>query len=101
MAKEKVLILGLAEVGYTLFYLFKESGKFDVYGFDLDKAKMRDYVGQVKLPHNVDVMHFCYPCPDQEKFVQTTLDYMRKLRPKLTIIESTVNPGTTRRISML
>jgi UDP-N-acetyl-D-mannosaminuronate dehydrogenase len=101
MAKEKVLILGLGEVGHTLFYLFKESGKFDVYGFDLDKVKMRSYVGQVEPPENVDVMHVCYPCPDQEKFVETTLKYIRIFRPKLTIIESTVNPGTTRRIYML
>jgi UDP-N-acetyl-D-mannosaminuronate dehydrogenase len=96
--KEKVLILGLGEVGHTFFYLLKESGKFDVYALDSDKLKMENYVGQGKPPKNVDVMHICYPCPDQEKFVQSTLNYIRAFRPKLTIIDSTVNPGTTRRI---
>jgi len=98
MLKEKVLIVGLGEVGHALFELFKESGKFDVYGFDLDKEKMRKVVGEVKQPKKVDVMHICYPCAEQEKFVQTTLDCIRKFEPELTIIESTVPPGTTQKV---
>lgn len=98
MLKERVLIVGLGEVGYTLFELFRESGKFDVYGFDADERKMRKIVGEIEPPKKLDVMHICYPCPEQEEFVQTTLNYIRKFRPKLTIIESTVSPGTTQRI---
>jgi UDP-N-acetyl-D-mannosaminuronate dehydrogenase len=45
MAKEKVLVVGLGEVGRPLFELLKESGKFEVYGFDLDAEKMRS-IGQ-------------------------------------------------------
>jgi UDP-N-acetyl-D-mannosaminuronate dehydrogenase len=98
LLKERVLIVGLGEVGYTLFELFRESGKFDVYGFDADERKMRKIVGEIEPPKKLDVMHICYPCPEQEEFVQTTLNYIRKFRPKLTIIESTVSPGTTQRI---
>jgi UDP-N-acetyl-D-mannosaminuronate dehydrogenase len=98
MPKESVLIVGLGEVGHALFELFKESGKFDVYGFDLDKEKMRSIVGDVELPKTVDVMHICYPNIKQENFVKTTLDYIKKFKPKLTIIESTVAPGTTQKI---
>jgi len=98
LLKERVLIVGLGEVGYTLFDLFRESGKFDVYGFDADERKMRKIVGEIEPPKKLDVMHICYPCPEQEEFVQTTLNYIRKFRPKLTIIESTVSPGTTQRI---
>lgn len=90
--------MGLGEVGLALFELFKESEKFEVYGFDLDRDKMRKIVGDEELPAEVDVMHICYPCYEQKEFVQTTLDYIRKIKPELTIIESTVSPGTTQKI---
>lgn len=99
--KQKVLIVGLGEVGYALFELFKESGKFDVYGFDVDKKKIKKIVGEFKPPKNVDAMHICYPCTEQEEFAQTTLKYIRKFKPKLTIIESTVPPRTTQKIYQL
>ena len=98
LPKEKVLIVGLGEVGHALFELFKESGKFDVYGLDIDKKKMKGIVGEMRLPENMSVMHICYSCIEQEEFVQTTFDHIRKFKPKLTIIESTVPPGTTQKI---
>ena len=39
MPKEKVLIVGLGEVGRPLFELTKESGEYEAYGFDLGRAK--------------------------------------------------------------
>jgi len=98
MPKETVLIVGLGEVGHSLFDLFKESGKFDVYGVDIDKEKTRIIAGKAKPPENIAVMHICYPCNKQDKFVQITLIYIKKFKPKLTIIDSTVPPGTTRKI---
>ncbi len=98
MPKANVLIVGLGEVGSALFKLFKESGKFKVHGFDLDKEKMREITGTTKLPETVDVMHICYPCAKQEKFVKVTVDYIKRINPNLTIIESTVPPLTTQKI---
>ncbi len=98
MPKESVLIVGLGEVGHSLFDLFKESGKFDVYGLDIDKERTRKVAGKTEPPKTIDVMHICYPCSKQEKFVQTALDYIRRIDPKLTIINSTVPPGTTQKI---
>ncbi|MEM2147600.1 MAG: GDP-mannose dehydrogenase [Candidatus Bathyarchaeia archaeon] len=98
MGKQKVLVAGLGEVGRALFELLKESGKFNVYGFDLDKDKMKSIVGNVELPDTFDVMHICYPCVNQEQFVKATLEYMRMFKPKITIINSTVQPGTTQKI---
>jgi UDP-N-acetyl-D-mannosaminuronate dehydrogenase len=45
-------------------------------------------------------LHVCYPfhIPD---FVGTTISYIQKYDPKLTIINSTVAPGTTRRVQEL
>lgn len=99
MPKERILIVGLGEVGHSLYSLFKNSGKFEVYGVDIDSEKMKSIeVRGAPLERNIDVMHICYPCRDQRQFVKTTLDYIRKFEPKLTIIESTVNPGTTQEI---
>lgn len=98
-AKEKVLIVGLGEVGHALFELFKESGKFDVFGFDINKKKMQETVKSgVKPPKTIDVLHICYPCFKQAEFIQTTGKYIKEINPKLTIIESTIPPGTTQKI---
>jgi len=97
--KEKVLIIGLGEVGHALYELFKENGQFDVYGFDISEEKMEEIIGRKQeLPKNVDVMHICYRCTEQKKFIQATVEYIKKVNPKLTIIESTVHPGTTQKI---
>jgi len=98
MLKETVLIVGLGEVGHALYDLFMESGEFDVYGYDVDKAKTRTITGKIELSKKVDVMHICIPCVKQDKFIQATVEYIRKIKPKLTIIDSTVPPGTTQKI---
>jgi UDP-N-acetyl-D-mannosaminuronate dehydrogenase len=101
MVKAKVLIVGLGEVGRALFELFEESGKFDVYGLDVNKAIMQEVAGDRKVPQTVDVMHICYRCAEQESFIQTSLGYIKKFNPKLAIIDSTVPPGTTQKIHEL
>jgi UDP-N-acetyl-D-mannosaminuronate dehydrogenase len=98
MKKETVLIVGLGEVGQVLFDLFTENHKFEVHGFDVDNRKMQVVADERTLFRNPDVMHICYPCTDQEKFIKTTLQYIKKAKPRLTIVESTVPPTTTHRI---
>jgi UDP-N-acetyl-D-mannosaminuronate dehydrogenase len=99
MVKENVLIVGLGEIGRPFFEIMKASGKFRVYGFDIDQAKMRE-LGQSteNMPGNVDVMHICIPCASQNEFVKTVITYTRKFKPNLLIIDSTVSPGTTFKI---
>jgi UDP-N-acetyl-D-mannosaminuronate dehydrogenase len=94
MAKEKVLVAGLGEVGRPMFDLTKESGRFEVYGFDVDENKMRE-LHQETLPSAVDVMHVCIPCPSRDKFVIAAVDLVKRFKPKLVIVNSTVPPGTT------
>jgi len=94
MTKETVLVIGLGEVGRPLFELLKESGKFEVYGFDVDEAKMRD-VGQSILPNKVDIIHVCIPCASKEEFVNNVTEYVTWFKPRLVIVNSTVAPGTT------
>ncbi len=101
MTKETVLIVGLGEIGHTLFALLREQKKaFSVYGLDLDEAKM----GQLSqnrshLPNQVDTMHICLPCDSQEKFVNAVACYVKEFKPKLMIVNSTVPPGTTVKVA--
>ncbi|MEM3783865.1 MAG: GDP-mannose dehydrogenase [Candidatus Bathyarchaeia archaeon] len=95
MVKEKVLVVGLGEVGRPLFELLKECGKFEVYGYDLDADKMREIGQSSALPNNIDVVHVCIPCHDKEEFVRSVVGYVERFKPKLVIINSTVAPGTS------
>lgn len=97
MVKPIVLVVGLGEVGRSLFELLEESEKFEVYGWDIDEKKMQD-IQQGDLPKEVDVLHICYLCHGQETFVNTTVEYVRRFRPELTIINSTIPPRTTEKI---
>jgi UDP-N-acetyl-D-mannosaminuronate dehydrogenase len=99
LTKETVLVVGLGEIGCTLFELLKEKDSFTLYGLDLDQTKMRAaYQDQSKLPKEVDTMHICLSCKDQDKFVVTITSYAKKFTPKLLIINSTVPLGTTKKI---
>jgi len=100
VVKPIVLVVGLGEVGLSLFELLRESNKFEVYGWDVDKKKMED-IQQNSLPKEVDVLHVCYRCGDQKSFVKSTVDYLKRFRPKLTVINSTVPPGTTEKVHMI
>lgn len=100
MVKPVVLVVGLGEVGRSLFELLKQSKKFEVYCWDIDKEKMQG-IQQDDLPKEVKVLHVCYPCSYQEDFVNTTVDYMKQFRSELTIINSTIPPGTTDKVHKL
>lgn len=95
MVKPVVLVVGLGEVGRSLFELLKQSKKFDVYCWDVDKEKMQD-IQQDNLPKEVNVLYICYRCGKQEDFVNTTTKYVKQFDPGLTIINSSVPPGTTK-----
>ncbi len=101
MAKETVLILGLGEIGHTLFALFNDAkDSFDVYGLDLDQAKMQE-AGQNRkdFPKLIDILHVCLPCGNQQNFEKITVGYIEEFKPKLAIINSTVPPGTTIKVA--
>lgn len=100
MVKPVVLVVGFGEVGRSLFDLLKQSKKFDVYCLDINKEKMHN-IQQNDLPKEVDVLHLCYPCSNQEDFVKTTVYYMKRFKSELTIINSTVPPGTTEKVHKL
>lgn len=87
--KALVLVAGLGEVGRPLLYIL--AGKYDCAGIDIEP---------VEFEAPCSVLHICYPF-QIGNFVGATADYIRKLRPKLTIIHSSVPPGTTREIQSM
>ncbi len=84
----KTLVVGLGEVGGPLLEIIKASQ--EAYGVDIKPAG--------PIPH-CDIMHLCFPYVDREKFIAESVRYIGKYAPLLTIVNSTVGPGTTRAIA--
>ena len=101
MTKETVLVIGLGEIGHALFALLNDAKKsFDVYGLDLDQTKMQELCqSRRSIPDRIDTMHICLPCSNQQNFADITVGYIEEFKPKITIIDSTVPPGTTMKVA--
>jgi UDP-N-acetyl-D-mannosaminuronate dehydrogenase len=85
--RQKVVVVGLGEVGKPLFEL---ASKFhDTIGVDISPAGL---VGEV------DVMHVCFPFQIKD-FIGEAARYVELYRPALTVINSTVAIGTTRAVA--
>ena len=94
---KSVLIIGLGEIGRPLYEIIIESGRFRVYGLDIDAEKMR-MINAHTPKEKVDVMHICIPCYSREGFIKSTVEYINSFDPEITIINSTVPVGTTEEI---
>jgi UDP-glucose 6-dehydrogenase len=86
MSNSTVIIVGMGEVGRPLFEILNRAYRCTIVD-----------VSPVETSLVCSVMHVCYPfhIPD---FVGTTSRYVAKYQPELTIINSTVAPGTTRKV---
>src|SRR5262249_5812046 len=85
MARDSVVVIGLGEGGRPLFEIISE--KEPTMGIDIEP---------VRTPGECAVLHICYPFSDT--CIRTAVQYIEDYRPALTIINSTVSPGTTRAI---
>jgi hypothetical protein len=82
----KIGIIGLGEVGKALFEIIR--GVYpETYGMDLNGT----------LPEDLNFLHICYPYHG-EPFTSITSEYINRFNPEITIIESTIPPGTTSKI---
>jgi len=86
--KQTVVIVGLGEVGKPLLEIMKR--RYRTFGVDIN---------QPASVSTCDVMHICFPFQNGN-FVEQVVEYIYQYRPGLTIINSTVAPGTTRRIAV-
>jgi len=83
-----VLVVGLGEVGKPLRAILSDT--YDVKGIDVSSPTLE--IGEV------EVMHICYPF-QIEDFCGVTARYVERFKPALTVINSTVEVGTTRKIA--
>jgi UDP-N-acetyl-D-mannosaminuronate dehydrogenase len=83
-----IVVAGLGEVGRPLFELIATRRR--VVGVDI--APVVEEIGQV------EVLHVCYPFQIDD-FIGHTVRYIEKFEPELTIVNSTVDVGTTRLIA--
>jgi UDP-N-acetyl-D-mannosaminuronate dehydrogenase len=86
MFASTVVIVGMGEVGRPLGRILSRA--FDCVAVDIEP---------VEIATSCDVLHICYPF-QIASFVETTVAYIHKYEPTLTVINSTVAPGTTRAI---
>jgi len=94
LISERILIIGLGEVGRPLYEILSE--KFvDVYGYDSDRSKT---IHELKaIPKPIEIMHIAYPYTGGE-FIDSTINYIGSFNPRLVIIHSSIPPRTTRLI---
>ena len=86
--KAKTLVVGLGEVGAALAAILDR--KEPVLRHDLERVKIEERIG---------AMHLCIPFQSPHQFETVALGYIERFQPSLTIINSTVLPGTTRSIA--
>ena len=90
------IILGMGEVGETLFNLLVDR-KFDCIGIDLDDSKCKNYT-ENEIIENPQYLHVCLP-GELEKFTDIVIEWINKIKNiQVVVIHSTVKPGTTKTI---
>lgn len=86
MLKNKIGIIGYGEIGRSIDQIYKNKGFC---------PEIKDFNVNGDLT-NCDYLHICIPYTDS--FVDIITDYVRQYSPKIVIINSTVQVGTSNRI---
>ena len=86
--KKTTLVIGLGEVGKPLLTILQKQNS-GVIGIDIEPAVVEEPVG---------ILHVCFPFLTPDPFQKAVVDYARKYRPEIIVVNSTVVPGTTRAI---
>lgn len=90
------LIIGLGEIGSSLYKVLQPEYKENITGFD-SKFTKADYCELLEVYPvcigNIFILHICFPY--SEHFIPAVESYQRKYKPDYTIIHSTVPVGTS------
>jgi UDP-glucose 6-dehydrogenase len=86
LAESTVIIVGMGEVGRPLFDILSRA--YTCVGVDVEP---------VQIDRPCSVLHICFPY-QMKDFVGTAASYVEKYKPELTIINSTLGVGTTRKL---
>jgi len=90
------IVLGMGEVGETLFHLLEERN-IDSIGIDVDSSKCKNYSKNDHIK-NPEYLHVCLP-GELSEFMDITLNWINKIDGlEVVLVHSTVKPGTTKKI---
>lgn len=87
MKQGQTLIIGLGEVGSALAAVVER--RMPALRHDLEPQRFSG---------PIEVMHICIPFQSRAQFEGAVVAYMERFQPALTVINSTVQPGTTRAV---
>ncbi len=87
MRSMKHIIMGMGEVGKAIHSIFPEAETYDP---KTDQSK--------ECADEYQIIHVCFPCVDQEKFIYQVKSYRDILASDLIIVHSTVPIGTCEKI---
>ena len=59
---------------------------------------LRHDIDRCDFSDPIEVMHLCFPFTSRDRYEEIALSYIERFKPGLTIVNSTVIPGTTRSI---
>ena len=90
------IILGMGEVGETLFDLLVERN-IDCVGIDVDTSRCKNYSENSTIK-NPECLHICLPGGLTEIIGVTTNWISKLVGLQMVLIHSTVKPGTTKKI---
>ncbi len=88
MTKGTTLVIGLGEVGGALAQVLERSQRV-----------LKHDIEPVEIDEEIGVAHLCFPFHSSDQYESTAIEYLRRFSPRLAVINSTVTPGTTRKIA--
>ena len=103
-------ILGRSKIGPKIFMTSKKNSKIGILGYGEVGQAIAKFYGSAGSPQakikdlnrddglaGVEILHICIPW--SKNFIKIVRNEIRRIKPKLTIIHSSVAPGTTLRIA--
>jgi len=93
-SNQKIGILGYGEVGRAIAKFYKSPRFRKRFG---GQAKIKDLNRDDGL-EGVEILHICIPW--NENFIKIVRKEIKEIKPRLTIIHSTVAPGTTKKLAL-
>ena len=90
--QNKVGILGYGEVGKAIAKFYQNSYARKRFGRQIKIKELKKDDGL----KGVEILHICIPW--NNNFIKTVKKEIKEIKPKLTIIHSTVAPGTVKKL---
>lgn len=91
-SKSTTIVIGLGEIGKPLFNLIAKAENGKTIGIDIQPIEISGPVG---------IMHVCIPFKIEKDFIAKVIEYAKKYKPEIIVVNSTVTPGTSESIEKL